>query len=615
MPTRRFSLTLCYITYQCFLPSHHWFFFFDMAEPGQVHIHKITPRDRNVATEKNVINKYSSTITQKPTAGAAQAQLYATGLKDDDMNKAQVGIASFGYDGNPCNMHINMLAEKVKEGVWKAGLVGYQFNTIGVSDAIPMGSAGMSFSLPSRDIIADSIETVMSALWYDANISLPGCDKNMPGCMMAISRLNRPAIVIYGGTMRKGYRTLGSCANKEIDIGNAFECNGEFISGKITEEERKDIIRNACPGAGACGGMFTANTMSSAIEALGMSLPYSSSIPAEDPEKVKECLRAGVAIRNLLEKDIKPRDIMTKKAFENALTVIMVLGGSTNAVLHMLAMARAADIPLTLDDIQAVSSKTPFLANLRPSGKYVMEDLYAVGGVPAVLKYLHENGLIHGDCLTVTGKTMAENLAEVEGLKEGQDIIYPLSKPLKPTGHLTVLRGNLAPEGAVAKITGKEGLHFSGVARVFDEENEIFTALEENKIPKGSVVVIRYQGPKGGPGMPEMLKPTAAIMGAGLGKDVALITDGRFSGASHGFIIGHVCPEAQVGGPIALIRDGDKITIDAKTRELTLHISDEEMANRKSSWKPKDPKYTKGVLARYTMTVKSASEGAVTDEW
>ncbi|KAI9498471.1 dihydroxy-acid dehydratase [Zychaea mexicana] len=561
------------------------------------------------------MNKYSRQITQLDTAGAGQAQLYATGLNDNDMNKAQVGITSFGYDGNPCNMHINDLAAKVKEGVWKAGLVGAQFNTIGVSDAMPMGSAGMSFSLPSRDIIADSIETVMSALWYDANVSLPGCDKNMPGCMMAIARLNRPAIVVYGGTMKRGRGTLGACANRDLDIGNALECNGEFISGKITAEERRDIIRNACPGAGACGGMFTANTMSSAIEALGMSLPYSSSIPAVDPEKIKECLRVGPAIRNLLEKNIRPRDILTPKAFENALTVIMVLGGSTNAVLHMLAMAKAAEVPLTIDDIQAVASKTPLLADLRPSGKYIMEDLHDMGGTPAVLKFLLENGMLHGDCMTVTGKTMAENLAEIEGFKEGQDILRPLSNPIKPTGHLTILRGNLAPDGAVAKITGKEGLSFTGEARVFDEEEEIFHALEQKRIPKGSVVVVRYQGPKGGPGMPEMLKPTSAIMGAGLGKDVALVTDGRFSGASHGFIIGHVCPEAQVGGPIALVKDGDKVTIDATTRDLIVHVSDEELAKRKESWKPKPPKYTKGALARYAMTVKSASEGAVTDEW
>ncbi|KAL1928587.1 hypothetical protein VTP01DRAFT_2943 [Rhizomucor pusillus] len=586
-----------------------------MSEAGQVHIHKLTtPRDRQALKAGAVMNKYSRMITQEPTAGAGQAQLYATGLTEEDMNKAQVGIASFGYDGNPCNMHINDLAAKIKEGVKKAGLVGYQFNTIGVSDAMPMGTAGMSFSLPSRDIIADSIETVMSALWYDANVSIPGCDKNMPGCMMAIARLNRPAIVVYGGTMKKGRGTLGACANREIDIANALECNGEYISGKITADERKDIIRHACPGAGACGGMFTANTMSSAIEALGMSLPYSSSIPATDPAKIQECLKIGPAIRNLLEKDIKPSDILTRKAFENALTLIIVLGGSTNAVLHMLAMAKAANVPLTIDDIQEISSKTPFLANLRPSGRYVMEDLHAIGGTPAVLKYLYENGMIHGDCMTVTGKTLAENLQEVEGLPDGQDIIRPLSNPVKPTGHLTILRGNLAPEGAVAKITGKEGLEFTGVARVFDEEDQIFEALEQKRIPKGSVVVVRYQGPKGGPGMPEMLKPTAAIMGAGLGKDVALITDGRFSGASHGFIIGHICPEAQVGGPIALVQDGDQITIDAKTRTIQVHISDEEMGKRRAAWVPKPVKYTKGALARYAKTVKSASEGAVTDE-
>ncbi|CAO0789730.1 unnamed protein product [Mucor circinelloides] len=455
----------------------------------------------------------------------------------------------------------------------------------------------------------------MSALWYDANISLPGCDKNMPGAVMAIARLNRPSLVIYGGTMKKGHGTVGSCKGREIDIGNALECNGEFNSGKITEEERKDIIRNACPGSGSCGGMFTANTMSSAIEALGLSLPYSSSIPAESPLKVQECLRAGKAIRLLLERDIKPKDILTRKAFENAFVTIMVLGGSTNAVLHMLAMAKAADVSFTIDDVQTISDKTPFLADLRPSGKFVMEDLHDIGGVPGVLKYLLQKGMLHGDCLTVTGKTLAENLAEVDDLAEGQQIIRPIENPIKPTGHLTILRGNLAPEGAVAKITGKEGLEFTGIARVFDEEDEIFAALERNDIPKGSVVVIRYQGPKGGPGMPEMLKPTAAIMGAGLGKDVALITDGRFSGASHGFIIGHVTPEAFEGGPIALVHNDDKITIDANTRQMTLHIPDEEFAERKKNWQPKPPKYTKGVLAKYIKTVKSASEGAVTDEY
>ncbi|CAO3634522.1 unnamed protein product [Mucor fragilis] len=582
---------------------------------GEVQIHKLAPRDRDVSKKSSVMNRYSRTITQTPSAGAGQAQLYATGLTDEDMNKAQVGITSFGYDGNPCNNHIDALALKVRDGVWEAGLVGYQFNTIGVSDAIPMGTAGMSFSLPSRDVIADSIETVMSALWYDANISLPGCDKNMPGAVMAIARLNRPSLVIYGGTMKKGHGTVGSCKGREIDIGNALECNGEFNSGKITEEERKDIIRNACPGSGSCGGMFTANTMSSAIEALGLSLPYSSSIPAESPLKVQECLRAGKAIRLLLERDIKPKDILTRKAFENAFVTIMVLGGSTNAVLHMLAMAKAADVDFTIDDVQTISSKTPFLADLRPSGKFVMEDLHDIGGVPGVLKYLLQKGMLHGDCLTVTGKTLAENLAEVDDLAEGQQIIRPIENPIKPTGHLTILRGNLAPEGAVAKITGKEGLEFTGIARVFDEEDEIFAALERNDIPKGSVVVVRYQGPKGGPGMPEMLKPTAAIMGAGLGKDVALITDGRFSGASHGFIIGHVTPEAFDGGPIALVHNDDKITIDANTRQMTLHIPDEELAARKKNWQPKPPKYTKGVLAKYIKTVKSASEGAVTDEF
>ncbi|SAM03132.1 hypothetical protein [Absidia glauca] len=581
-----------------------------MTSPSEVFIHKLTPRDRE-ATHKG-LNKYSSTITQSTTAGGGQAQLYATGLKDEDFAKAQVGITSFGYDGNPCNLHINGFAQKVKEGVWKSGLVGYQFNTIGVSDAIPMGTAGMSFSLPSRDIIADSIETVMSAFWYDANISIPGCDKNMPGVMMAIARLNRPSLIIYGGTMKKGHGTLGSCAGREIDIGNAFECNGEFISGKITNEERRDVIRNACPGAGACGGMFTANTMSSAIEAMGLSLPYSSCTPAEDPDKIKECLRAGAAIRILLEKDIKPLDIMTKAAFTNAFRVVVALGGSTNAVLHLLAVAHAADVDFTLDDMQRISESTPLLANMRPSGPYIMEDLHRVGGVPSVMKYLLEHGLLDGSCMTVTGKTIAENLADVDGLLDGQDVIRTLENPVKSSGHLAVLKGNLAPEGAVAKITGKEGLAFTGEARVFDSEEDLFKSLEENRVPKGSVVIIRYQGPKGGPGMPEM-KPTAAIIGAGLGKDVALLTDGRFSGASHGFIIGHVCPEAYVGGPIALVQDGDVVSINADTKDLSVNISDDEMARRRAQWQPKPPKYTKGVLKKYINNVGSASQGAITD--
>ncbi|CAO3595285.1 unnamed protein product [Absidia cylindrospora] len=476
-----------------------------------------------------------------------------------------------------------------------------------------MGTAGMSFSLPSRDIIADSIETVMSAFWYDANISIPGCDKNMPGVMIAIARLNRPSLIIYGGTMKKGHGTLGSCAGREIDIGNAFECNGEYFAGKITNEERRDVIRNACPGAGACGGMFTANTMSSAIEAMGLSLPYSSCTPAEDPDKIKECLRAGAAIWVLLEKDIKPLDIMTKAAFQNAFKVVVALGGSTNAVLHLLAVAHAADVDFTLDDMQEISETTPLLANMRPSGPYIMEDLHRVGGVPAVMKYMLAQGMLDGSCLTVTGKTLAENLAEVDGFTDGQDVFRTVENPVKPSGHLTVLKGNLAPEGAVAKITGKEGLEFVGEARVFDSEEDLFLSLEENKVPKGSVVIIRYQGPKGGPGMPEMLKPTAAIIGAGLGKDVALLTDGRFSGASHGFIIGHVCPEAYVGGPIALVEDGDIVTIHAETKVLSVNVSDEEMARRKSLWQPKPPKYTKGVLRKYINNVGSASKGAITD--
>ncbi|OZJ05353.1 hypothetical protein BZG36_01556 [Bifiguratus adelaidae] len=581
------------------------------AKDGEVQSfrHKLTPRDAEVKDTKG-LNRYSSQITQNDTAGAGKAQLYAVGLKDEDFSKPAVGIASFGYDGNPCNMHINHLAALVKQGVWKSGLVGQIFNTIGVSDAMPMGTSGMSFSLPSRDIIADSIETVMSALWYDATICLPGCDKNMPGAIMAIGRLNRPAIVIYGGSMLRGK----TCTGRDVDIGNALECNGEYLAGLISEEEKMDIIRNACPGAGACGGMYTANTMGSAIEALGMSLPYSSSTPAVDNAKSQECLKAGAAIKILIEKNIRPSDIMTREAFENAITLIMVLGGSTNAVLHMLAMARAVGVPLTIDDFQRIADKTPFLTNIRPSGKYVMPDLHKIGGVPAVLKYLLENNMLHGDCLTVTGKTMRENLEELPGLTEGQDMVRPLSDPIKKTGHLTILRGNVAPDGAVAKITGKEGTRFVGKAKVFDDEHDILPALERKEISKGTVVVVRYCGPKGGPGMPEMLKPTAAIIGAGLGKDVALITDGRFSGASHGFIIGHICPEAQVGGPIALLRDGDTITIDAETRSISADVSVEEFETRAKNWTAPPLKYTKGALARYVMTVKSASEGCVTDE-
>ncbi|KAJ1651206.1 dihydroxy-acid dehydratase ilv3 [Dispira simplex] len=536
--------------------------------------------------------------------------LYATGLEATDMNKAQVGISSVWYEGNPCNMHLNDLAAKVKEGVKKAGLVGYRFNSIGVSDAISMGTSGMSYSLQSREIIADSIETVMNAQWYDANISIPGCDKNMPGCLIAMGRVNRPALMVYGGTIKPG---RSHCTGKTLDVVSAFQCYGEYLAGKITEEERQDIIRHACPGAGACGGMYTANTMASAIEAMGMSLPYSSSSPAESPEKIKECLNSGNAIRNLLEKNITPRDIMTRKAFENALVLVMALGGSTNAVLHLIAMARSVGVTLTLDDFQRASSATPLLADLKPSGKYVMEDIQAIGGTPAIMKYLFENGRIHGDCLTVTGKTVEENLSQVPGLATGQTIIQPLEKPVKASGHLQILRGNLAPDGAVAKITGKEGLRFEGTAIVFDSEEDMLKALENGEIRKGHVIVIRYEGPRGGPGMPEMLTPTSAVMGAGLGQDVALLTDGRFSGGSHGFIIGHISPEAQEGGPIALLRNGDKVVIDAEKQEISMLVSDTELAERRRQWTAPPFKVSSGTLYKYVKMVSSASEGCITD--
>ena len=556
------------------------------------------------------LNRYSSRITEPKSQGASQAMLYGTGLTREDMSKAEVGIVANWWEGNTCNMHLNDLAAKVKEGVQAADLVGMRFNTIGVSDGISMGTEGMSYSLQSRDLIADSIETVVAAEWYDAVIALPGCDKNMPGCIMAMGRLNRPAIMIYGGTIKPGHSKKG----ETLDIVSAFQSYGEFIAGKIDEEMREDIVEHACPGAGACGGMYTANTMASAIEALGMSLPYSSSTPAIDAGKLQECLNTGQVIRHLLEQDIKPRDIMTRQAFENAMVVVMALGGSTNAVLHLIAMARSVDVPLAIDDFQAVSDRVPFLADLKPSGKYVMEDLHNVGGTPAVMKYLLAKGLLHGDCLTVTGKTIAENLAAVSDLKPGQDVFMPLEKPIKPTGHIQILKGNFAPGGAVAKITGKEGLRFSGPARVYDCEEDMLNGLERGDIKKGDVVVIRYEGPKGGPGMPEMLTPTSAIMGAGLGKDVALITDGRFSGGSHGFIIGHVVPEAQEGGPIALVRDGDMITMDAGKNELSVAVSDAEMAKRKAAWKTPPYKAARGTLYKYIRSVKNASEGCVTDE-
>ncbi|MEX0821790.1 MAG: dihydroxy-acid dehydratase, partial [Rhodothermales bacterium] len=546
-------------------------------------------------TEVTKLNTYSSRITQPLNQGISQAMLYATGLTEEDLDKPQVGVVANWWEGNPCNMHLNKLAAHVKEGVVDADLVGMRFNTIGVSDGISMGTEGMSYSLQSRDLIADSIETVVAAQWYDALIALPGCDKNMPGCLMAMGRLNRPSIMVYGGTILAGCTRLWGGEQKR-DVISAAQAYGEYLAGKITDEERKIIIKNACPGAGACGGMYTANTMASAAEALGMSLPYSSSTPAEYDEKVDECRRAGSAIRTLLELDLKPRDIMTRAAFENAMVVVMALGGSTNAVLHLLAIARAVGVDLSMEDFQSVSDRVPFLADLKPSGRYVMADLHGIGGTPAVMKYLLGEGLLDGSCITVTGKTLAENLADVDGLADGQDIVRPLSDPLKKTGHLTILSGNLAPKGAVAKITGKEGTYFKGPARVFDAEEDMLRGLENDQIRKGDVVIIRYEGPKGGPGMPEMLTPTSAIMGAGMGKDVALLTDGRFSGGSHGFIIGHICPEAQDGGPIAFVRDGDVVTIDADNRSIDVDVSEGEMNRRKADWSAPAYKATRGTL-------------------
>jgi dihydroxy-acid dehydratase len=549
------------------------------------------------------LNKYSQRITQPAVQGASQAMLYGTGMTEADMDKAQVGIGSVWYEGNTCNMHLDKLALEVKKGVTKADLIGMRFNTIGVSDGISMGTDGMSYSLQSRDVIADSIETIMAGQWYDACIALPGCDKNMPGCLIAMGRLNRPSLMVYGGTIRAG--KLNGC---KLDIVSAFQSYGEYVAGKIDDEQRKEIVKKSCPGAGACGGMYTANTMASAIEALGMALPYSSSIPAEDPDKIDECHRAGEAILKLLQQDLKPRDIMTRQAFENALVLITVLGGSTNAVLHLIAIARSVDVNLTLDDFQAVSDRTPFLADLKPSGKFVQEDLHAVGGTPAVLKFLLEHDMVDGDCMTVTGKTLAENVADLPGLTEGQEVIRPLDNPIKSSGHLQILRGNLAPEGSVAKITGKEGNVFTGIANVFDSEEDMVAALEEKKINKGDVVIIRYEGPKGGPGMPEMLTPTSAIMGAGLGND------GRFSGGSHGFIVGHITPEAQEGGPLALVKNGDKITIDSDKNVIDLDIDPAEFEARQKAWVAPPLKATRGTLHRYIKTVKSASEGCVTDE-
>jgi dihydroxy-acid dehydratase len=555
------------------------------------------------------LNRTSSRITQPKSQGASQAMLYATGLKPEDMGKAQIGIGSVWFEGNPCNMHLLQLGAEVKEAVQSQGLVGMRFNTVGVSDGISMGTDGMSFSLQSRDLIADSIETIMGGQWYDGLIAIPGCDKNMPGCLIAMGRLNRPALMLYGGTIR-----AGKWNGHSLDIVSAFQCYGQYIAGQIDDQTRESIVRNACPGAGACGGMYTANTMASAIEALGMALPYSASIPAEDPAKKDECARAAAAMLHLLEKDLKPRDIMTREAFENAMTVVIALGGSTNAVLHLLAMARSVDVPLSLADFQRTSNRVPYLADLKPSGKFVQEDLHSVGGTPAVMKYLLAEGLLVGDCMTVTGKTLAENVAGLPGLKAGQSIVQPVSNPIKPTGHIQILFGNLAPEGAVAKITGKEGLKFSGPARCYDSEEDMLHALEQKKIQKGDVIIIRYEGPKGGPGMPEMLTPTSAIMGAGLGSDVALLTDGRFSGGSHGFIVGHITPEAQVGGPLALVRDNDHVTIDAAANRLEVAVSDAEMEKRRQAWAAPPLKATRGTLYKYIKNVKSASDGCVTDE-
>ena len=554
------------------------------------------------------LNKYSKAVTQDPTQPAAQAMLHAIGMSDEDFKKPLIGIASTGYEGNPCNMHLNDLAQDIKVGVNAQSLVGLVFNTIGVSDGISMGTPGMRFSLPSRDIIADSIETVVHAMSYDGVVTVVGCDKNMPGALMAMLRLNRPGILVYGGTIAAG------CHNdKELDVVSAFEAWGEKVAGTINEEEYKNVIRKACPGAGACGGMYTANTMASAIEACGMALPYNASNPAVSKDKKEECGALGAYLKNLLEKDLKPRDIVTRKSLENAMRLIAVLGGSTNAVLHFLAIAKAANIELSIDDFQKISDTTPFLADLKPSGKYLMKDLHLVGGVPAVLKYMLAKGMLHGDCITVTGKTLAENLAAVPDLSEGQTVIRPLENPIKPTGHIRILKGNLAEGGSVAKITGKEGLLFTGPARVFDGEYAANQGIKEGKVKAGEVVVIRYEGPKGGPGMPEMLKPTAAIMGAGLGKSVALITDGRFSGGTHGFVVGHIVPEAQEGGALGLLQDGDVITIDAEKNTLSVALSDAELAQRKAAWKKPPYKFDQGVLYKYIKSVATASEGCVTD--
>lgn len=559
---------------------------------------------------RGALNKYSKTLTQDKTQPAAQAMLYGIGLTEDDLNKAQVGIASMGYEGNTCNMHLNDLAKIVKQGVWDNDVVGLIFNTIGISDGISNGTDGMRYSLVSRDIIADSIEAVCGGFYYDGLIALPGCDKNMPGSIMAMARLNRPSIMVYGGTIAAGHYK-----GQELNIISAFEALGQKIAGNLNDEDFKGIVMHSCPGAGACGGMYTANTMAAAIEALGMSLPYSSSNPALSEEKKQECLQAGAAIKVLLEKDIKPSDIMTKKAFENAITIIMILGGSTNAVLHLIAMAKSIGVDISLKDFQRISDKTPVLADFKPSGKYLMQELHHHGGLPAVMKYLLQKDMLHGDCITVTGKTVAENLEHISPINfEEQDIIYPLEKPIKATGHLQILYGNLAEKGSVAKISGKEGEKFSGPARVFDGEKKLIEGISNGHVKPGDVVVIKNEGPKGAPGMPEMLKPTSAIIGAGLGKSVALITDGRFSGGTHGFVVGHITPEAYEGGLIALVEDDDIIEVDAVNNSINLKVSDDVIAARKTKWQRPSLKVKKGVLYKYAMCVKDASEGCVTDE-
>ncbi|WP_248724158.1 dihydroxy-acid dehydratase [Seonamhaeicola sp. ML3] len=557
------------------------------------------------------LNKYSKTVTQNPSQPASQAMLYATGMTEEDLKKPQIAIGSTGYDGNPCNMHLNDIAAEIKKQINKTGQVGLTFGTIGVSDGISMGTPGMKYSLASRDIIADSMETVVNGMAYDGLIGVVGCDKNMPGAVIAMLRLNRPSIMVYGGSVASG-----KYKGRKLNIVSAFEALGQKIAGEIDEAEYKEIIKKSIPGAGACGGMYTANTMASSIECMGMALPYNSSIPAVNPSKLTEAERTAQAMKNLLELDLKPKDIVTKKSIENAITLVNALGGSTNAVLHYLAIAYAADIEFTLEDFQRISDKTPLIGDLKPSGKYLMEDVHGIGGTPKIMKYLLEKGFLHGDCMTVTGKTLAENLADVEAMEfEEQDVLYSTDKALKSSGNLQILKGNLAEEGAVAKISGKEGLTFEGKAVVYNSEQEANDGISNGEVEKGNVVVIRYVGPKGGPGMPEMLKPTSMIMGAGLGKSVALITDGRFSGGTHGFVVGHVTPEAQVGGAIALVETGDTITIDAVDNSITLNVSEEELAERKSKWQAPTLKFNKGILFKYARSVASASEGCVTDKY